>query len=245
MTTKRKAAPKKKAAGARTKARKRKTAKGRIRPTLSTLAHPAKTDVSAMLESDNEWSRSAALAMKRKAAAQSAIMSPPDALGLPKWLDQRRLDYGITDGAFDFTPIGNHVYLHQIEATENLGDSVSLVSTDVGRDHETKAMPRGVLVSAGLSAMDVLAGNGWQLGDIVSFLELAPWRDVVDRKGGFAFELIGMKVHDLRGNLDLTDRLYFGELSTEWNDEYKMFQLVDKKGNAIQRTAKPYLRGDY
>jgi hypothetical protein len=42
--------------------------------------------------------------------------------------------------------------------------------------------PRGVIVSAGLQAMDVLYGNGLGLGDMIWMASHTPWRFEVDSK---------------------------------------------------------------
>ena len=74
----------------------------------------------------------------------------------------------------------------------------------------------GVLVSAGLSALDKLRPEGICLGHIVNFLNFTPWHAELDRvkaPGGGQVIDTGVELHvsDIRGSLDLASALNSGK----------------------------------
>lgn len=116
-----------------------------------------------------------------------ARVSPAGALGLPELLDARRLEYSIIDAAFDAQCMYDRIYVYQIPpkgvvARQNEARAnASVISLSVGwRENETDKAHRGVVVSAGLSALDYLTAHGVALGHIVNFALFSPLRHFPD-----------------------------------------------------------------
>src|SRR6188508_1736958 len=118
------------------------------------------------------------LSLRREALA------PPGAFGLPPLLEQRRLEYLIPNGAFAQRAMYDRLLLWQIPYyRENYGDT-RIIMSEQGRDRNKNEAPRGIIVSAGLQALDVLHDHGSGLGNVVKFIRLAPWRLPCDMIGG-------------------------------------------------------------
>lgn len=82
----------------------------------------------------------------------------------------------------------------------------SIVKPETRRDADERATPRGVIVSAGLAARDVLYHAGMDLGDMVWVARLSPWRHQVDRdKNGKPIEFLFLRVGDIVGSESLLE----------------------------------------
>lgn len=116
-----------------------------------------------------------------KAASESADiakhMSTAGELNLPPLLDVRRLEYGIPDEMFGAAATYNYVLVYQISQTvgDTYGDT-SIVMPDRTKAREVTEAPRGIIVTAGLGALDSLRSNGINLGHIVMFSRNIPYR---------------------------------------------------------------------
>jgi hypothetical protein len=83
-----------------------------------------------------------------------------------------------------------------------------IVKTEARKDYEEAETPRGVLVSAGLGALDVLRGHGIGLGHMVWVARLSPWRHEVDRDAdGKPIEFLFLRVGDIVGSETLQEAL--------------------------------------
>ena len=96
-------------------------------------------------------------------------MSPPGALHLPPLLEKHRLKYGIPDGFFKSQAAFDRIYIFPLDPDDE-DDKVK--GTRIFKPQATKLRDkqegnRGVLISAGLTAMDRLMSHGIELGDIV------------------------------------------------------------------------------
>ncbi len=98
-------------------------------------------------------------------------------LGLPELLDNRRLEHGIVDGAFASRAVFDRVFVWQLpmESSETY-EGTCIVKTEITKRREHEEAPRGIIVSMGLKAADTLKSNGIDVGHIVSFVRLAPYR---------------------------------------------------------------------
>jgi hypothetical protein len=73
---------------------------------------------------------------------------------------------------------------------------------------------RGVVVSAGLAAMDVLVSNGMQLGEMVWFAPFVPYRfEVGTRADGTPWEFYFMNVGDIVLSEDILQRVVDGDVN--------------------------------
>lgn len=97
-------------------------------------------------------------------------MSPKGALRLPPLLDARRLEWGIPDGAFRAQALYDRLLIWQIPPAFSTGDTIgggAILKSEQTKLKELRECPRGIIISAGLKALDVLRSNGSDLGHIV------------------------------------------------------------------------------
>jgi hypothetical protein len=146
---------------------------------------------------------------ERRSAVMRKRMSPPGALGLPKLLDERRLEYGITDGAFSRQAVFDRVFLWQIPMQKGdkfESDSLIHMPESVQQREKSRA-PQGIIVSAGLRALDQLRSHGVDLGHKILFCHAAPYHIRYDSVLGLEQHLIIVLAGDIIGSEDLATNL--------------------------------------
>lgn len=127
---------------------------------------------------------------------------------LPPLLQAARERYEIPDGAFQTCALFDRAFVWQIPAAERFKDS-TLIKPETAKAREKSQAPRGVLISAGLQALDYLVSNGCRgLGADVEFVRLSPWRMPVDLVDGKDVELVVCRATDLVGDRWLAHALY-------------------------------------
>lgn len=134
-----------------------------------------------------------------------AAMSPPGSLGLPPLLEKKRLEFGITDGAFDVQCLFERVYIHQVDVIKGNVTAGGITLPDTVKDRSTREASRGIIVSAGLRALDILRSNGVDLGHTIQMIRNAPWRIQVDNVGGRDKHLIVLNAGDCLGSYELAE----------------------------------------
>src|SRR6187399_79467 len=146
---------------------------------------------------------------ERRSAVMRKRMSPPGALGLPKLLDERRLEFGITDGAFSRQAVFDRVFLWQIPMQKgDKFESDSLIHMPESVQQREKARaPQGIIVSAGLRALDQLRSHGIDLGHKILFCHAAPYHIRYDSVLGLEQHLIIVLAGDIIGSEDLATNL--------------------------------------
>lgn len=185
---------------------------------------------------------------KRETEALKKRMSKKGALGLPKLLDERRLEYGIPDGTFGLAPSFDRVYIHQIPRWETAGGADSIITlTDQGSAKEQESSPIGIIIGAGLSALDHLASNGIDLGHICAFIRLSPTRIETDRAEGFSWHVVTAHTGDIAGSYDLQDELRDGRKRIVWDDDnaQHVIEVKNKKGWSTFHPKLPFMAADY
>jgi hypothetical protein len=145
--------------------------------------------------------------------AVRAKMSPAGALGLPELLDKRRIEHELPDSFWKFQPTFSSVHIYQPETPEMTPGGIVL--TDTTRDREQRSQPEGLLLAAGLKALDALRSHGVDLGHWITFVNLAPWAIVVDNIGGHDYYLRVLNAGDIRGSKDTAELLRSRELKIE------------------------------
>jgi hypothetical protein len=132
-------------------------------------------------------------------------IAPKGTLGLPPLLDARRLEYGIIDEAFGHQPVFDRILVWQVAMHEEdtFMKGGAIVKPDWVRDRDKRSCPKGVLVSAGLSALDTLRSHGIDLGHVVSTIAIAPWTLPVAIVDGHWHELLMLRDGDIVGSDDL------------------------------------------
>lgn len=154
----------------------------------------------------------------KEAERISATMriSPPGSLGLPELLEDRRLKYDIPDGAFCADAVFDRVLVYQIDrvAGDTFENSV-LHRPDISRAKQREECPVGIIVGAGLSALDSLRSHGIDLGHMVIFVHLAPFRFQCDTVDGKAVWVLLLRAGDIIASMDLREKTKGGEWSVK------------------------------
>lgn len=148
-------------------------------------------------------------------------ISPPGRSPLPiglqtRLIEQRRIEYLIPDAAFDVMPASDTVYVWQMTMVERKG---LILQTDNQRDYERNTAPSGIIVGAGLLALDQLRSHGIDLGHIVRLLRLSPFRMECCYVGPQARSVLVMHAGDIKGSEDTMRMLRSGELILESVEE--------------------------
>lgn len=132
-----------------------------------------------------------------------------DTLGLGPLVDQKRMKYGIVDAAW----LGQQAAFERVlvwQLSEDEGETYNggiIVKTETQRKRELVEAPRGVIVSAGLGALDVLRSNGMDIGHTIGFTRLAPFRRPIGVFAGIPLALIVLVVGDIVDSEDLGAQL--------------------------------------
>lgn len=176
--------------------------------------------------------------LERLRDAVEKSLAPAGSLGLPKLLDEKRLKYGITNGAFKVQPAFDRVLIKQLafDDSDTYGGGV-IVKTDHTKKRETNEAPRGIIISAGLEALDQLHSNGMGVGHTVRFIKQLAWQMPVDTINNRDMYVTPLIVGDIVASEDLAEALSKGECKVEpreivMDDGMKRIEhvYVDKDG---------------
>jgi len=163
-----------------------------------------KSNVSELFDVGTEGGRIAADAARSLSEAIAKRVSPPGGLpgvsGRYPLLEQRRLEHGIPDSAMAIRAVFDRIYVFQVpDEVEKSLAAGRIIMTDVKKAIELQSTPRGIIVSAGLNALDVMWSHGIDVGSIVRLQRLAPFHmryDVIDMKEQY---LLVMRIGDITG----------------------------------------------
>ena len=109
-------------------------------------------------------------------------MAAPGTMKLPERLEAARWEHGIPDGAFRDWPLDDRCYIYQPQVAKEFIPGGRIIKTEASALRDRHEAGEGVLVAWGLKAKDSLVPYGIELGMIVSFVQLAPWRRWFDDK---------------------------------------------------------------
>lgn len=135
-------------------------------------------------------------------------------LNLPPLLEERRKRYWIPDEVFTkVTALFSQVFVWQIpiEESETVSENSVILAPDSVIQREKHTSGRGILISAGLVALDTLESHGVRLGDIVRFRDTTPYIVALGRHRGHQIELLELEYERLMGSEDLARRISSGE----------------------------------
>jgi len=167
-------------------------------------------------------------------------------------LEERRLQYVIPDGAFRQAAAFDRIIIWQLQQgdSDTFGDT-SIVMPEASQKRAEEEAPRGILVAAGLNALDSLRANGIDLGHIVTFIRQAPWHMKVDTIDGVALHALMLRAGDITGSEDLAKSLSAGECSIELKETVhedgvvvREHHYTDKDGRSWNPTM-PDIGDDY
>jgi len=152
-------------------------------------------------------------ARKKRRRELRKQISKKGALNLPPLLDKRRREYDVIDGAFQFQCTYDRILVKQIS---QFGDQETYGDTRIFMPHtmqesEKNTAPRGVLIGAGLSALDSLHSNGIALGHIVTFIRDAVWHYRIGVIQGQDEYVLILRAGDILGSEDLAQSMRAGK----------------------------------
>lgn len=186
-----------------------------VMPAIRPLASGGQSEIEAMENHSDAFVRARAEKAKQLSADLKTIMSPAGALNLPPLLEARRLAYGIPDGVFAVDALFDRVYVFQVtEDATSTFKGTSIVKPETSKQRERMECPTGIVVSAGLGALDALWSNGVELGHLVNFQKLAVYRLPVDSVGGMDFHVIVLQTGMIVGSRDLAVLRRAGKVKT-------------------------------
>lgn len=132
-------------------------------------------------------------------------LAPLGTYNIPMLLDKRRFEYAIPNGAFEHYPAFDKVYIHQITISERrtytAGGTVLKPDAIISSDRNTA--PRGIIISAGLQALDSLRSTGIDVGHIVRFKKFSPFIQPVAEIQGHVLTVMVIRDGDIVSSEDL------------------------------------------
>jgi hypothetical protein len=137
-------------------------------------------------------------------------LAPLGTYNIPKMLDERRFDYGIPNGCFEHQPLFDKVYIWQLTLTERrtYSDGGAIVKPDAVVAYDRNTAPRGIIVAAGLQALDSLRSTGCDIGHIVRFKRMAPFMQPVGEVNGVQLTVMTVRDGDIVSSEDLARELH-------------------------------------
>src|SRR5512139_278857 len=142
-------------------------------------------------------------------------LKPRGHYNIPPLLDERRLEYGIPNGAFDSFPAFDKVYVYQLTVNERrtYAEEGKIVMPDAVVSVDRNRAPRGIIVSAGLAALDSLRSSGIDLGHIIRFKKMAPFIQPVANINGHELTIMVIRDGDIVSSEDLATEYHARRLS--------------------------------
>ena len=125
----------------------------------------------------------------------------------------------------------DEVLIFQIPDEEKGAEKIgSIYKPNTRKDTDEKRCPRGVIVSAGLGAMDKLRDHGMQLGEMVRFSPHVYTRFELDHDAqGREQYMPFMTVGDIKVSEDIPGRLVSGELELVYEDGQYKYHKGEKR----------------
>jgi hypothetical protein len=149
----------------------------------------------------------------------------------PSLLDKRVAQYGIPmwPGEATFARILVYRIPDKAASRKTFVEGGIVEMIDTTKSNEEFRSPRGIIVSAGLQAMDILRGNGMQLGEMIWMSSHTPWRFKVDtRKNGSDVEFFFMQAGDVTLSEDLLASRKAGKVRVELRDGKHQLTIADE-----------------
>lgn len=140
-------------------------------------------------------------------------LKPAGYYKIPELLEKRRIEYMIPNGAFESYPGFDKVYIWQLSTVEGntYAKGGQIVMPDQVIAAKRNTAPRGVLVSAGLKAMDSLHSSGFEIGHIVRFKKMAPFMQPVETIDGHELTVMVIRDGDLVSSEDMATAIHSGK----------------------------------
>jgi hypothetical protein len=172
-------------------------------------------------------------------------MSPPGALALPEKLEAARLEHGIPDGFFRARAGFDRCFVFPLDPFDTNAELPKYPGSSLYRAQTTQRKDqqegyRGVLISAGLTAMDRLMSHGYELGDIVMTNKNVPFARRVESLEGFDMFVLVMRDGDFAGNETLEEDIRAGrarivDVGGDSGYQHQIARLVDGQWSARKK----------
>jgi hypothetical protein len=155
-----------------------------------------------------------ALVAQNIAEALEKSLAPLGHYRIPGLLDRRRLEFGIPNGCFEHFPMFDKVYIWQLNMTERktYSEGGKIIKPDARVAHDRATAARGVIVSAGLAALDSLRSTGVDIGHIVRFKKYSPFIQVVQEISGVELAVMTLRDGDCVSSEDLARDFHEGRV---------------------------------
>jgi hypothetical protein len=172
-------------------------------------------DIAKALRDENERKNrlvERALVARAIADKLEQSLAPRGTYKIPKLLDERRFEYGIPNGCFEHFPLFDKVYIWQLNMTERTTytEGGVIQKPEARIAHDRKTAPRGIIVAAGLAALDSLRSAGADIGHIVRFKKYAPFMQEVCDIDGHVLEVVTLRDGDMVASEDLAQEFHQG-----------------------------------
>lgn len=136
-------------------------------------------------------------------------------------LERRRKQYDIPETPY--LPIGKNVLIFRIPEEDRTAGGLYIPDTN----KEPKS--QGVLLAAGLGALDILADHLVEIGDLVWFGKYAGWESEVRREAaGKGEKILQVKVEDVNGSVDARERVRDYAIVRDEEDEYRQHRYMKR-----------------
>jgi hypothetical protein len=144
-----------------------------------------------------------------------ASLEPRGTFNIPMLLDERRFKYAIPNGAFASYPAFDKVYIWQITLTERktYSDGGAILKPDAIVASDRNTAPRGIIVSAGLQALDSLRSSGFDIGHIIRFKKFSPFIQPIDEIDGVPLTVMVIRDGDIVSSEDLAKAYHARQVS--------------------------------
>lgn len=173
-------------------------------------------DLEEHLDPSNEYDRRVIERAMKRSEARRAMVTPTNADGTspfrcPPLLEERRVEHGVPDACFDARPSFDNVLIYQLpKFAARIG---SIHMPDATKQALEESAPHGIIIGAGLRALDSLLSHGIDLGHIVTYVTLSPWRTIACHiEGEPVVVLHALDIH-IRASEDLEQAYRAGKVS--------------------------------
>jgi len=217
---------------------------------LSMSAQMSDDDEADGLNSSDPIRRAAYQKAKEESDKILANMSKPGKLGLPPLLEERRLECGIIDEAFEKQALFDRVivYQHDRHQGNTYINGGVIEQPDGWHDGRLQQSPRGIIISAGVQALDVMRTNGMLLGDYVWVAQNVLRKIPIGRDAGLKeIRVLLCRIGDIALDEDLYHRLKDGDVKLTWTgkeDPSKCHHNLEWKGDKPMEPMTPFIGAD-
>ena len=189
----------------------------------------------------------------RELKARLDSMSPPGGLGLPKLLDERRIEYNIPDSAFNWAAVFDRVLGYQLDVFDGhkINDKSEIYIPQYVMERNRKLTPKVLILNAGLKARDEMKSHGIEVGDVCMLCRMAIFSAVYDFVDNIPQVFLQLRSGDLSAGKDTARRVRSGELRVEYRQfmkgtpqEFWAHVYVDREGVVQGNPEMPYIGED-